>query len=82
MPVDPASVRPMLATTAAAPLDSAEFVYEPKYDGIRAIAIVEPGPLRGTRPTSPSVRRAGSAEGGPAGPAVPRRGTRSSSSMG
>ena len=54
----------MLATTAAAPLDSPEFVYEPKYDGIRAIAIVEPGPLRGTRPT-PSVRRADSANGGP-----------------
>ena len=43
MPVDPASVRPMLAMTRAAPLDSAEFAYEPKYDGIRAIAIVEPG---------------------------------------
>lgn len=38
----------MLATTAAAPLDSSEYVYEPKYDGIRAIAIIEPGPLRGT----------------------------------
>jgi bifunctional non-homologous end joining protein LigD len=67
MPIDPASVRPMLATTAAAPLDSPEFVYEPKYDGIRAIAIIEPGPLRGTRPTydAPApphnVRRAGSA---------------------
>jgi bifunctional non-homologous end joining protein LigD len=56
----------MLATTAAAPLDSSEYAYEPKYDGIRAIAIVEPGPLRGTRPTPPSTRRAGSAEGGPA----------------
>jgi bifunctional non-homologous end joining protein LigD len=33
----------MLATTAAAPLDSAEYVYEPKYDGIRVIAIIEPG---------------------------------------
>jgi bifunctional non-homologous end joining protein LigD len=42
MAIDPASVRPMLATTADAPLNSAEFVYEPKYDGIRAIAIVEP----------------------------------------
>jgi bifunctional non-homologous end joining protein LigD len=51
MPVDPASVRPMLATTAAAPLDSAEFVYEPKYDGIRAIAIVEPA-----EPASPKPR--------------------------
>jgi bifunctional non-homologous end joining protein LigD len=34
----------MLATTTAAPLDSLEFVYEPKYDGIRAIAIVDPVP--------------------------------------
>jgi bifunctional non-homologous end joining protein LigD len=56
----------MLATTAAAPLNSSEYAYEPKYDGIRAIAIIEPGPLRGTRPRPPSVRRAGSAEGGPA----------------
>ena len=37
----PASVRPMLATTASAPLDSTEFVYEPKYDGIRAIAAID-----------------------------------------
>src|SRR5688500_2820995 len=43
MPIAPASVRPMLATTAAAPLDSAEYVYEPKYDGIRVIAIVDGG---------------------------------------
>src|SRR5690606_11614009 len=34
---DPASVRPMLATTADAPLESAGLLYEPKYDGIRAI---------------------------------------------
>lgn len=39
---DPAAVRPMLATTAAAPLDAAEFAYEPKYDGIRAIAAIAP----------------------------------------
>ena len=42
----------MLATTAAAPLDSSEYVYEPKYDGIRAIAIVEPA-----EPASPKPRR-------------------------
>ena len=35
---DPATVRPMLASTADAPLDSPELAYEPKYDGIRAIA--------------------------------------------
>lgn len=40
---DPAHVRPMLATTASAPLDSAGLVYERKYDGIRAIVSVEPG---------------------------------------
>ena len=63
----------MLATTGAAPLESPEFVYEPKYDGIRAIAVIELGPRaagvddaaapgRGTR----EARRAGSAAGGPA----------------
>src|SRR5688572_4376502 len=35
---DPSSVRPMLATTAEAPLESPDLVYEPKYDGIRALA--------------------------------------------
>jgi len=30
----------MLASTGEAPLDSPEYAYEPKYDGIRAIAIV------------------------------------------
>jgi bifunctional non-homologous end joining protein LigD len=32
----------MLATTAAAPLDAADLAYEPKYDGIRAIASIGP----------------------------------------
>jgi bifunctional non-homologous end joining protein LigD len=39
---DPVSVRPMLATTADAPLQSPALVYEPKYDGIRAIVSVLP----------------------------------------
>lgn len=39
---DPASVRPMLASTADAPLDSPDLAYEPKYDGIRAIVSIEP----------------------------------------
>jgi bifunctional non-homologous end joining protein LigD len=39
---DPASVRPMLATTTTAPLTSATLAYERKYDGIRAIALVDP----------------------------------------
>ena len=55
----------MLATTTPAPLDAADLVYEPKYDGIRAIAAVEPapGPLRpaararGTRPTNAEAGR-------------------------
>jgi bifunctional non-homologous end joining protein LigD len=38
---DPASVRPMLASTADAPLESPELVYEPKYDGIRALVSIE-----------------------------------------
>lgn len=39
-------LRPMLATTpdAPAPLVDPRAVFEPKYDGIRAIALVEPGP--------------------------------------
>ena len=39
---DPASVRPMLASTGGAPLDSRDLAYEPKYDGIRALVSIEP----------------------------------------
>ena len=39
----PADVRPMLATLATAPLTSKGLVYEPKYDGIRALVHVERG---------------------------------------
>jgi bifunctional non-homologous end joining protein LigD len=39
---DPATVRPMLASTGEAPLDSPDLAYEPKYDGIRAIVAVDP----------------------------------------
>jgi bifunctional non-homologous end joining protein LigD len=39
---DPASVKPMLATLAEPPLTGAGLVYEPKYDGIRALVHVEP----------------------------------------
>ena len=38
-----ASVRPMLATLEDAPLDSRGLVYEPKYDGIRALVEIDPG---------------------------------------
>lgn len=37
----PASVRPMLATLAPAPLDLPGLIYEPKYDGIRALVHLE-----------------------------------------
>ena len=43
---DPASVRPMLASPGDAPLDSAAFAYEPKYDGIRAIVAAAPPSTR------------------------------------
>src|SRR4051812_2250755 len=36
----------MLASLADAPLDDPQLVYEPKYDGIRAIAEVAPGDVR------------------------------------
>lgn len=39
---DPASVRPMLATLAEPPLTGSGLVFEPKYDGIRALAHVAP----------------------------------------
>lgn len=42
----PATVRPMLASVRDAPLESAEFVYETKYDGIRALAWIEQATVR------------------------------------
>ena len=36
-------LRPMLASLGPAPLDSARFAYEPKYDGIRALVSVRAG---------------------------------------
>ena len=46
---DPAAVRPMLATLAEAPLTAVGLVYEPKYDGIRALVHVAPGKSGGVR---------------------------------
>ena len=40
---DMRSVRPMLATLEDAPLQSDGLVYEPKYDGIRALVEIDPG---------------------------------------
>ncbi len=39
---DPASVRPMLATLADPPLSGPALLFEPKYDGIRALVHVPP----------------------------------------
>src|SRR5262245_45947736 len=39
-------LRPMLASLADPPLKDPQLVYEPKYDGIRAIAEVSPGAVR------------------------------------
>src|SRR5215218_1039142 len=44
------AVRPMLATLTEHPLDDPAFVYEPKYDGIRAL--IEIPPSAGGRPIS------------------------------
>jgi bifunctional non-homologous end joining protein LigD len=43
---DPASIRPMLATLAEPPLTQAGLVYEPKYDGIRALVHVDRDQVR------------------------------------
>lgn len=56
-PEDPARVRPMLASIGHVSLTSAEFAYEPKYDGIRALVAIEPGAaVGGRRPVRPRVR--------------------------
>jgi bifunctional non-homologous end joining protein LigD len=51
-----AALRPMLATLPPSdpPLVDARMVYEPKYDGIRAVTLVDP-----PRPVTSSVRRRG-----------------------
>src|SRR6188472_188617 len=43
---DPAKVRPMLATLAQPQLEGAGLVFEPKYDGIRALIAVEGARVR------------------------------------
>jgi len=40
---DPSKVRPMLATLADPPLQQPGLIYEPKYDGIRALVDLRPG---------------------------------------
>ncbi len=47
----------MLASVGEVPLTSADFAYEPKYDGIRALVALEPGAsTRGRRPVDARVR--------------------------
>jgi bifunctional non-homologous end joining protein LigD len=58
---DPATVRPMLATLADAPLLQPGLIYEPKYDGIRALVHVAsadttPAGNRASRFGTPAVR--------------------------
>jgi bifunctional non-homologous end joining protein LigD len=48
---DPAHVRPMLASLETPPIAARGLVYEPKYDGIRAIVDVRPPAGRAGRPT-------------------------------
>ena len=43
---DPSSVRPMLATLSEPPLTGKNLLFEPKYDGIRALVHVAPGKPR------------------------------------
>jgi bifunctional non-homologous end joining protein LigD len=43
---DPASIRPMLATLAEPPLTQPGLVYEPKYDGIRALIHIDGAEVR------------------------------------
>src|SRR5580765_3046192 len=43
---NPAGVRPMLATLADPPLTGKGLIYEPKYDGIRALVHVPPPDTR------------------------------------
>src|SRR5690606_27551465 len=45
---DPATVRPMLASLEEPPLAQAGLVYEPKYDGIRALVDVRPAETKGS----------------------------------
>ncbi|MCC7009462.1 MAG: DNA ligase D [Acidobacteria bacterium] len=47
---EPAAIRPMLASLAAPPLAQPGLVYEPKYDGIRALVDVRPPARKGADP--------------------------------
>jgi bifunctional non-homologous end joining protein LigD len=53
----PGAARPMLATLADPPLTGTSLVFEPKYDGIRAVIEIEPAPKRGLGETAPARKR-------------------------
>ena len=42
----PAAIHPMLAESIAQPFDGAEWLFEIKWDGYRAIAFIENGKVR------------------------------------
>src|SRR5580704_7507010 len=59
-----AALAPMLASLADAPLQDPQLVYEPKYDGIRAIAeIGAPGAARGTAAAGRGTARGAATKG-------------------
>src|SRR5689334_2807103 len=47
----PADLRPMLASVDEPPVFGRGLVYEPKYDGIRALVDIQPPARRGAAPT-------------------------------
>jgi bifunctional non-homologous end joining protein LigD len=53
-PLDVRALRPMLATLAEHPLNDPAFLYEPKYDGIRALVEVVPSPAGKAAPRPPA----------------------------
>jgi bifunctional non-homologous end joining protein LigD len=59
---DPAQVRPMLASLEAPPIAGKGLLYEPKYDGIRAIVDLRPPARYGAAPTVAVYSRNGRAK--------------------
>src|SRR5687768_15793357 len=63
---DVATLRPMLATIAEAPLVGKELVYEPKYDGIRALAELDGHEPPGNKEAASRSEERGAVERGAA----------------
>ena len=72
-------LKPMLASLADAPLDDPELVYEPKYDGIRAIAEIAPN---GRRAALVAARQREDARSFPRSPRRSSRGRAAASARG